>query len=198
MDEICFHIFSVIVLALNCMISKKVKIKKTNFIVLILPLIFCAVLTVGANAQRTKSKVRLGKICGNPQLKCRTADYNFQAHEIPFEIPSNDAVIVQSEMFYMIVLKSVKPASDADCENIFSERERLEIQELFPDHKVFALKCLGAGDLYYDNITDGINFIAVYAGKTLTEAKAFLETVKATEKFKGANIRRTQANINGT
>lgn len=172
--------------------------KKTNFIFWILLAAFCIALSSDIQAQKRRAKVRLGKICSNPQVECRTADFNFQAHEIPFEIPSNNAVIVQSETFYMIILKSVKPASDADCENIFSEDERLGIQELFPDHKVFALKCLSAGDLYYDGIAYDVNFIAIYAGKTLTEAKKFLETVKATGKFKGANIRRTQANVNGT
>lgn len=172
--------------------------KKTNFMFWAILTALCIALPCGVNAQKRPVKVRLGKICGNPQVKCRTADFNFQVHEIPFEIPSNNAVVVQSEAFYMVILKSVKPTSDANCENIFSEEERLEIQELFPENKVFALKCLSAGDLYYDNVPIDVNFIAVYAGKTLTEAKKFLQTVQATGKFKGANLRKTQANINGT
>jgi hypothetical protein len=69
---------------------------------------------------------------------------------------------------------------------------------LFKDNKVFALKCSDAGDLYYTNIANDVNFIAVYAGKTLAEANNFLKTVKATGKFKGANARKMQAYVNGT
>lgn len=55
-----------------------------------------------------------------------------------------------------------------------------------------------AGDVYYTNTANDVNFIAVYAGKTLTEAKSFLKTIQATGKFKGANARKMQATINGT
>jgi hypothetical protein len=47
-------------------------------------------------------------------------------------------------------------------------------------------------------VANDVNFIAIYAGKTLTEANGFLKTVQATGKFKGANVRRMQAEINGT
>ena len=122
----------------------------------------------------------------------------FQAHEIPFEIPRGNQVIFESEPFYAIILKSIKLKGTVNCENAVSENERLEIQSLFPNNKVFALKCSDAGDLYYTNIAADINFIAVYAGKSLTEATDFLKTVRATEKYKGANVRKMQAQINGT
>ncbi|MGI8786450.1 MAG: hypothetical protein ACR2HG_01640 [Pyrinomonadaceae bacterium] len=172
---------------------------KTKFTFLVIAAFICVAFSFDANAQRKPLKAKLGTICGNPQVKCRTGDLTFQAHEIPFEIPRNsNPVIVESEPFYMIVLKTVKINSKVNCGNAISENERLEIQKLFPDHKVFALKCSDAGDLYYTNIADNVNFIAVFAGKTLTEAKNFLQIVQATQKFKGANIRRTQAQINGT
>ncbi len=162
-------------------------------------LIMCAAFLFGVNAQKKTVKAKSGKICGNPEVRCRTGDLTFQAHEISFEIPKGgNVVIIDSEPFYAIVLKTVKLNSEVNCENAISEDERLESQKLFPDHKVFALKCSEAGDLYYTNFADDVNFIAVYAGKNLTEAKNFLKTVQATGKFKGAYIRKTQATINGT
>jgi len=95
-------------------------------------------------------------------------------------------------------LKTVKLNLEVNCENTISEEERLEIQKLFTNNKVFALKCSDADDLYYTNVANDVNFIAIYAGKTLTEANGFLKTVQATGKFKGANVRRMQAEINGT
>lgn len=170
-----------------------------NFVFWTILIMICLAIPFSANGQRKNNKVKLGKICGNPQEKCRTGDVVFQAHEIPFELyASKNTVIVESEPFYAIILKTVRLTPKVNCENAISEKERLEIQKLFPDHKVFALKCSEAGDLYYTNFTNYVNFIAVYAGKTLTEARNFLKTVQATGKFKGANIRKTQAGINGT
>lgn len=181
------------------MLAEKKKMAKRNFILWAALIMICVAFPFGAKAQRKSAKVKLGKICGNPQEKCRTGDVIFQAHEIPFELfASKNTVIVESEPFYAIVLKTVRLTPKVNCENAISEKERLEMQKLFPDHKVFALKCSDAGDLYYTNFANYVNFIAVYAGKTLTEAKNFLKTVQATGKFKGANIRKTQASINGT
>lgn len=150
------------------------------------------------NAQKRFAKAKLGKICGNPQLKCRTGDMVFQDYEMAFEFPKGDMVIVDSEPFYAIILKTVKPNSEADCEKTISDNERLEIQKLFTENKVFALKCYEPGNIYYTNVANNVNFIAVYAGKTLIEANGFLKTVKATGNYKGANIRKMQAGINGT
>ena len=172
---------------------------KRNLIFWVALMMICIAFPFGAKAQRKPAKAKSGKICGNPQLKCRTGGVTFEAHEIPFELSSGgNAVLVDSEPFYAIILKTVKLNSKVNCENAISEDERLKIQKLFPDHKVFALKCSEPGDLYYTNMADNVNFIAVYAGKTLTEAKKFLKTVQATGKFKGANLRKTQASINGT
>lgn len=170
---------------------------KRNLTVLAM-LIFCFVFASEVTAQRKLTKAKLGKICGNPKIKCRTGKMTFQAHEIPFEILRGNQIIFESEPFYAIVLKSVKLKGKINCENAISENERLKIQKLFPNNKVFALKCADAGDLYYTNIADDINFIAVYAGKTLTEANSFLKTAQATGKYKGANVRKMQAQINGT
>ena len=172
---------------------------KRRFLVGIVFTVICAAFSIQVEAQRKTTKATLGKICGNPQLKCRIGDMTFQDHEIPFEIPvSSNSVIVESETFYAVILKTVKLNTKTNCENAISENERLEIQQLFPDHKVFALKCSEAGDLYYTNVSDNLNFIAVYAGKNMTEANSFLKKIKAANKFAGANLRKMQAGINGT
>jgi hypothetical protein len=163
--------------------------KRTFLIIAILAVSIC----VGSASAQTR---RLGKICGDPNIPCRGSE-GFRPWELTFAIPKN-AVIYESETFYTVILKSVRLKSVDDCENAITEDERLKTQELFPKNKVFALKCSEAGDIYYTNVANEVSFLGVYAGKTLTEANAFLKTVKATGKFPGAAVRRMRAGINGT
>ncbi len=175
------------------------KISKINFALLLLVIsAFCVVFPFAANAQHRKSKIQLGKVCGNPQIKCRTGSFEFGKHELGYEVPRGGNVISDSEPFYAVILKTVKLQNDVNCENAISESERLEIQKVFPRNKVFALKCSDAGDVFYTNVAENINFIAVFAGRTMTEAKIFLKTIRTTGKYKGANLRKMQAGINGT
>lgn len=141
-------------------------------------------------------KIRLGKICGNPNLKCRAGDVAFEPFEIQFEMPKN-AVISSSEPFYAVILDS-KASSAKNCKSYFGEPKRLEAQSLFPNNKVFVLKCDEYNTIYYTGVAQNVGFMAVYAGKTLAEAKVFLKKVQTTGKFKGANIRKLQAEFNGT
>ncbi len=141
-------------------------------------------------------KTKYGKICGDPNVKCRTNDVTFEPFEIPFEIPKTRAVY-SSELFYAVILQSVSNSTD-NCINAFSEDKRLKMQILFPNNKVFALKCDEFNTIYYTGVNNNVGFMAVYAGKSLTEAKAFLKKVEETKKFKGANIRRLRAEFNGT
>ncbi len=143
-----------------------------------------------------QKKKRLGRVCGDPTLPCKSRD-SFQPYELPFDTGKN-AVIAESEFFYAIVLKSAQPTNEIDCEKSFPELERLPTQDMFPDHKVFALRCEEPGSNYYTGIKSGAPFLAVYAGRTLTEANKFLKTVEATRKFPGVKLRRMKAGINGT
>lgn len=162
-------------------------------------LMMCIIFPFYGNAQKRLPKVKLGKICGNPNVKCGTGEVIFQEHEIPFEVSANgNTVIIDSEPFFAVILKSVKLKSETNCENAISEDERLKIQTIFPDNKVFALKCSEAGDVYYTNVAYDVSFLAVYAGKTSAEAKKFLKTIEDSGKFKGAFLRKMQAGINGT
>jgi len=135
------------------------------------------------------------RVCGNPKIPCRT-EYTFQPFDLPFRV-LNPAVIYETELFYAVILKS-KPAPDDNCDIFFSETERLSVQELFPDQKVFASRCADPENLFYTNTKRDHRILGVYAGKTLAEANRTLAAVKATGKFAGANIRRMRTGFNGT
>ena len=108
-------------------------------------------------------------------------------------------MIYETELFYAVVLKSVRDASKgSDCNVFVPESERLEAQALFPHNKVFASRCFETGDIHYTNVAPDQQFMAVYAGRTPAEANAMLARVKAAGKYPGANLRRMRAGINGT
>lgn len=150
-------------------------------------------LVFNASAQK---KAKQGKVCGDPNLACKGSE-NFQPSDLPFDTGKN-FVIAESVPFYAIVLKSSKLGDNPGCEKAFPESERLSIQELFPNNKVFAMRCSEPGESYYTGMAQGTTFIGVYAGRTLAEANAFLKKVQATKKFPGVRVRRTQTGINGT
>ena len=149
-------------------------------------------------AASAQKKARLGRVCGDPTAVCKGRE-NFQPFDLPFDTGKN-FVIGESERFYGIVLRSQKMNPEwGDCEHpLFGEKERLEIQDMFRNNKVFALNCVESGFNYYTGVADHFAFIGVYAGRTQAEANKFLKTVQDTKKFAGVRIRRMQAGINGT
>ena len=151
---------------------------------------------VGVSAQR-KGRPRPASVCGDPTVRCPTS-IEFQPYQLPFRIPRN-AVIWESEKFYAVILKSVRDESKGgDCNIFVPEAEREAAQALFPRHKVFASRCMEPGDLFYTDVAEDSQFVAVYAGRTRAEGLAMLEKVKATGKYPGANLRRMSAGFNGT
>ncbi len=134
-------------------------------------------------------------ICGNPRVACKTS-VTFSPHDLPFRVPAN-AVIFDTELFYVVILKSM-PAADDSCDVFIPETERLAAQALFPDRKVFASRCVEPGELFYTNVGENQRMLGVYGGSTLAEAKRVLAAVKATGKFPGANLRRIRTGFNGT
>lgn len=160
-------------------------------------LLVLGLLSVGAAFGQ---KNALGKICGNPNIKCKTDAEMFGAGDIQFEVPRNSA-ITESESFYAVILKSgtIKDffGGEEDCKPVDTEAERLAAQKLFPNNKVFSQRC-GYDSLYYTGAKENTVFMAVYGGKTLAQAQSFLKTVSATGKFKGAYIKKLQAQFNGT
>jgi hypothetical protein len=168
----------------------------------ILPIILVAGLAAAATvglaasaAAQARRRSHGASICGNPLVSCKTSG-TFQPYDLPFRVPKN-AVIYDTELFYAIILKSVGTRED-DCDVFVPESERLAVQALFPDHKVFSSRCPDVETLFYANISSKHRIMAIYAGSTLVEAKRLLESVKGTGKFPGANIRRLRTGFNGT
>jgi hypothetical protein len=143
------------------------------------------------SAQRRQ---RYGRVCGDPTAKCARG---WNPHDMPFDAGRN-AVIAESELFYLVILKSLKYDFGSQCDAAFPESDRVAAQALFPHNKVVAQRCSDPGEAYYTGVTGNVAFMGVYAGKTQAAARGFLEKVKATGKFPGAYIRRTRTGINGT
>ena len=161
----------------------------------IITLSMFSVLNSETFAQKRRPPVKHLAVCGNPNVTCSSAA-TFEPNDLPFRMPAN-AVIYDTELFYAIVLRSVRVPADG-CDNFIPEPERLSAQILFPDHKVFTSRCPEPGRLSYSNTSPKALFMAVYAGTTLANANRMLVAVKATGKFPGANLRRMRAVMNGT
>jgi hypothetical protein len=170
--------------------------------VLVALLLLCVVATEAnvpthkrQRASRRKAVPRLAAVCFDPTVKCNTS-ITFEPFDLPFQVRA-DSVIVETEFFYAVILKSMKVVGD-NCETFVPEAERLQAQALFPDRKVFSSRCGEPGFLYYTNVDANTRLMAVYAGATKAQAAQMLARVKATGKFPGANARRMQAGFNGT
>jgi hypothetical protein len=133
-----------------------------------------------------------GKIQPDPAKSC--ASPTFKPHELCFETPKDDVARAEflSETFYAIILKT-----GARCS--IPETDRADVQKLFPSLKVFSMRFQCDDDveenISYTNVNEAYGFVAVYAGRTLKEAKARLLEVKATTRFPGANIRKMQVRL---
>ena len=179
-----------------------ISLNKTSMHSVRLRIAVVAIITVGTalsffagsiTAQKRRP-ARHGSICGDPTAACKTR-VEFQPYQLRFRLPAN-AVIWDSELFYAIILKSMR-APDDNCDVFIPENERLAAQAMFPANKVFSSRCSEPGDLSYTN-TNSNRFMAVYAGMTLVDANRMLAAARATGKFPGANIRRMRAVFNGT
>jgi len=171
---------------------------RSRFFIMVITLGVLSVIAVGdmaAGQSRAARKRPRGSICGNPEVSCKTSA-TFQPNDLPFRVPAN-SVIWDTELFYAVMLKSVT-VGDYDCDVFVPEIERLRTQALFPDHKVFTSRCADPENLFYTNVGETHRIMAVYAGNTLAEARRVLDSVKATGKFPGANLRRMRTGFNGT
>ena len=116
----------------------------------------------------------------------------FKPHQLSFETPQDGVARdeFRSAPFFAVILKTTEPCS-------VKEKERAEIQALFPQNKVFAPLTSCDDDpedtIFYTNVNRKVGFIAVYAGETQEQAQQLLAVVKQTGKFPGANVRRMQA-----
>jgi hypothetical protein len=160
--------------------------------------VLCALIACAAPAPaQRRARQSHWTLCPDPTVACRTS-FQFQPYNLQFRVPLR-SVIYDTELFYAVVLKSVRdPSEGGDCNVFVPEAERLEAQALFPHNKVFASRCVEAGEVYYTDVAPDQRFMAVYAGRTPAEARQMLARVKATGKYPGANLRRMRAGFNGT
>ena len=135
--------------------------------------------------------VTQGEVCPDPQKPC-TEVGSFKPNELSFRIASKfdfDRGQDRSAPFYAAILKSGALCAIPDA-------ERVAVQAQFPGRKVFVHQyfCQDFGDkVTYTNVNRKAGFVAVYAGKTEAEARAFLAEAKA--KYPDANLRRMQVVI---
>jgi hypothetical protein len=155
------------------------------------------------NEIQTKSEV-----CGNPAVLCRLPAQSFmqtlfEPYDLAFQLPKilNWQSTYYSENFYAIILKSNKslpdqgPITDKPCAGYFTEDERLKVQKVFPEHKVFASRFGCSGHpVFYTNTNRDYNFLAIFAGLTMSEAKILINSIK-THGFYDANIRKMQVSL---
>lgn len=143
----------------------------------------CLAATVSAE------NIRPGQIHDYPGKEAASA---FKQHELSFQFPNDGLARAEfkSEEFYAIILKSAAKCS-------LTNEDRLQIQELFPNNKVFM--DLFACEEYieefvtYTNTNPDYAFIAVFGGTNLEQAKQLFEQYDLATKFPGANIRKMQA-----
>jgi len=115
----------------------------------------------------------------------------FKPHELPFATPKDGVARAEyrSVPFYAVILKTAPRCT-------LKEDERRQVQALFPSNKVFFSRfdCEDAVEehITYTNVDPKWGFLAVYAGADEAQARRFLETVKALNRFPGANVRRMQ------
>jgi hypothetical protein len=148
------------------------------------------IMAIALSLARIASADAQGKVEPDPAGTC--SDVSFKPHELCFRTPSDGVARdeILSEPFYAVILKTAQRCTITD-------EERLRAQARFPRAKVFSMR-FNCDDnieenISYTNVDDRFGFIAVYAGRTLKEAKARLAEVRASGTFSGANIRKMQA-----
>ena len=152
-------------------------------------LLFCAVGLVGFQNGAAQAP---GAICPSPAKRCDST-HIFASYQLPFVIKEKLTFgkTYKSVDFYAVVLKSVQSASSkSDCTFVVEE-ERLALQSEFPDSKVFTSKYNCPEELVaYENVSNSINFLAIYAGATPATAKRMLARVKAKGRYPQAYIKK--------
>ena len=134
----------------------------------------------------------IGTVCHDPRVRCNSS-YSFAAYQLPFTIKDKLIKTYKSHTFYSVILKSVKATGEPDCRYI-TENERLEVQAIWPTRKVFTSRHSCPEELVlYENTDQSFNFLAVYAGTGLSEARRVLSEVKTNGRYPQAYIKRFQA-----
>ena len=154
----------------------------------------------GTSAQKTRQPAAL-KVCADPSAPCTSPAKEFAPYELSFTLPRRLRANVEykSAQFFAVFLKTYTYTVDNECDqgeySEFIERERKQVQQMFPERKVFAdHQCPDMGAVSY--IIAGQSgeygpgpFLAVYAA-TRAEAEQVLAKVKA--KYPAATIKGMQ------
>jgi hypothetical protein len=126
-------------------------------------------------------------VCPDPAKPC----LGFKPNDLSFALPTDGKARaeVKSAPFFAVILRTAEKCK-------LTEAERVEAQELFPEHKVFAttFECDSndENNVTYTGVDAQKGFLAVYAGPDKAAAQKMLAKVKALKRFPGANLRKMQ------
>jgi hypothetical protein len=139
------------------------------------------------------------KVCADPSAPCQSPNKAFAPYELSFHLPKRLKANVdyKSAPFFAVILKTKAPTADEECDkgeySSKLERERKQVQSLFPERKVFAdNQCPDMGAVAYminGKANTGM-FLAVYGGETQMEAEVVLAKIRA--KYRSASVKKMQ------
>jgi hypothetical protein len=144
------------------------------------------------------------EVCPDPQKPCHHREKKFDVWELSFHLPAKikPNVTYKSAAFYAVIIKKYEGGCEEFDFNSKIEAERKRLQKFYPARKVFAdYSCPNMDAVGYDfaGKTDKsgdtilyMDYIAVYAGKTLTEANNLLEELRG--RFPKAEVKKMTAN----
>jgi len=160
-------------------------VQKTRFLSALIAALTCLGLRTIASAE----SLLPGQIHDYPSDKSASSQ---NQHQLRFKFPNDQVARIEfrSEEFFAIILQSGPKCS-------LTNDDRAQIQELFPENKVF-MDLFGCDDyieenITYTNINADYSFIAVFGGFSFEHANQLFKQHDLAAKFPGANIRKMQA-----
>jgi hypothetical protein len=183
-----------------------------NYLLKLFASIFCVGLLAASFAADSFAQNRRGsttpkisdEVCPDPRKPCHHREKKFDVWELSFHLPAKikPNTTYKSAAFYAVIIKKYDAACEEFDFNSTIEPERLRVQKLYPTRKVFAdYSCPNMDAVGYDftGRTDKsgdtilyMDYIAVYAGKSSTEADKLLEELRV--KFPKAEVKKMTAN----
>jgi hypothetical protein len=141
-------------------------------------------------------------VCPDPAKPCTSAAKTFAPYELTFQLPDKlePNKDYKTHPFQAVILKTFpkfEPGGNECDGGEFStkiEKQRAQLQKLFPDRKVFAAhQCPDMGAVLYEVTGKPYDqfFIAVYGGETKAEAKRVLAQIRG--KLSRPSIKQMQA-----
>lgn len=162
-------------------------------------IISCVALVLLLATDSYAQKASTMRVCGDPSAAC-TKRAVFKDEDLPFEFTGNN-VVSETAPFYVVIVKSVKLAQDADCEKTPADFDRESLQWNFERNKVFIARgCYSIQNNFYTKLGTNVIALAIYAGSTKAQADLFLKKVKSAEfvDAKDAYLLQITTGFNGT